>query len=185
MVENDYNETQIFENAYFYPLIKDFQGTSEINPNISISGSKPINYFEYFFYSLLIERILDETNCYYESQNREDRKSHQTTGSSHTKDEFERFLGLSILMGHIRKSDLKDYWSKDPLFYTPIFGQIMSRDRFLAILRYLHFHDNEDTSEIAHHALVKIKPIIDYLQTKFSAALIPGKNLCIDESLIL
>ncbi|KAJ8942335.1 hypothetical protein NQ318_005327 [Aromia moschata] len=61
----------------------------------------------------------------------------------------------------------------------------MSRDRYLAILRYLHFHDNEDTSEIAQHPLVKIKPIIDYLQSKFSVALIPGKNLCIDESLVL
>ena len=184
LVENDYDETQIFENAYFYPPIKDFQGTSEINPNISISGNKPINYFEYFFDSPLIERIIDETNRY-ESQNHEDRQSHQKTWSPLTKDEFECFLGLSILVGHIRKGDLKDYWSKDPLLYTPIFGQIMSRDRFLAILRYLHFHDNEDTSEIAHHPLMKIKPIIDYLQSKFSAALIPGKNLWIDESLVL
>jgi len=79
---------------------------------------------------------------------------------------------------------LKSYWSTDHLLHTPIFGQIMFRDRYIKILRYLYFHDNEDDSEIVD-SLVKIKPVIDHLQSKFSAALIPGKNLCIDESLIM
>lgn len=61
----------------------------------------------------------------------------------------------------------------------------MSRDRYLKILRHLHFQDNEDDSEIVNHPLRKIKPVIDHLQSKFSAALTPGKNLCIDESLLL
>lgn len=180
----DYNGTQIFEDPHFYPSIKDFEGSSEINVDISISENNPIDYLKYFFDSPVFERIVEETNRY-ASQNHKVQPSHQIRWFPLTKDELERFLGLSILMGHVRKGDLKDYWSKDPLLHTPIFGEIMSRDRYLAILRYLHFHDNNDTSEISHHPLVKIKPIIDHLQSKFSAALIPGKNLCIDESLVL
>lgn len=63
---------------------------------------------------------------------------------------------------------------------------MMSRDRYLQILNYIHFYDNKDTtSDIAGHTLAKIKPIIDFLQAKFSAALTPGKKVCIDESLLL
>ena len=74
-----------------------------------------------------------------------------------TKTELENFLDLSILMGHVQKGDLQSYWSTDLLLHTPIFGQIMSRDRYIHILRCLHFHNNE---EIVNHPLVKIKSVI-------------------------
>jgi hypothetical protein len=40
-----------------------------------------------------------------------------------------RFFGLEILMGLIQKPSIKDYWSTNDLLSTPIFGQIMSRNR--------------------------------------------------------
>ena len=43
-----YNETQLFEDAHFHPSIKDFEGSSEINSNISFSGNRPIDYFNFF-----------------------------------------------------------------------------------------------------------------------------------------
>ncbi|XP_071580675.1 piggyBac transposable element-derived protein 4-like [Temnothorax nylanderi] len=176
-----YDGSQIFEDTYFYPSIKDFEGSSEINSNISISGNNPIDYFNYFCDSSLLQNIIDETNRY-ETQNDEIKSSHMQSWRPLTKHELENFLGLSILMGHVRKGKVKSYWSTDLLLHTPIFFQTMCRDRYLLILRNLHFHDNK---EIINHPLVKIKPIIDHLQNKFSAALIPGKNLCIDESLLL
>ena len=97
-------------------------------------------------------------------------------------EELRKFLGLSINMGRIIKGNIQNYWSTDPLLSTPIFGQIITRNRYLQILRYLHFSNNE---EIVSHPLKKIKPIIDFLSKKFSSTINPGKNLCIDESLIL
>ena len=99
-----------------------------------------------------------------------------------TKTELENFLGHSILMGHVQKGDLQSYWSTDLLLHTPIYGQITSRDRYIHILGCLHFHDSE---EIVNHPLVKIKSVIGHVQSKFWAVLTPGKNLCIDESLLL
>jgi len=58
----------------------------------------------------------------------------------------------------------------------------MTRNRYLQILRYLHFANNE---EIENHPLKKVKPVIDDLRKKFSNSILPGKNLCIDESLVL
>jgi hypothetical protein len=66
---------------------------------------------------------------------------------------------------------------------TPIFGQLFSRDRFTMLLQYLHFNDNSD--QVAGDRLYKIKPIINELRKKFGLLIIPHKNLCIDESLIL
>ena len=48
----------------FYPSIKDFKGSSEINPNISFSGNRLIDYFNYFCDSSLLQKIVEETNRY-------------------------------------------------------------------------------------------------------------------------
>ena len=44
--------------------------------------------------------------------------------------EMRRFLGLIILMGQVRKENIRDYWSIDPTLSTPIFPHTMSRNRF-------------------------------------------------------
>jgi hypothetical protein len=41
--------------------------------------------------------------------------------SSMTPEEMRRFLGLIILMGQIRKENIRDYWSTDPTISTLIF----------------------------------------------------------------
>lgn len=181
----EYVKDQIYEDSWFFPSIKDFNGTSEINQNINVAGNTPIDFFNYFFDSSLIEMIIEETNRYH-FQNPEIESDHMKPWTPLTKEDLEIFLGLSILMGHVRKGELHSYWSTDQLVQTPIFRQMISRDRYLQILRYIHFHDNENTtSDIAGHTLAKIKPVIDFLQSKFSAALTPGKKVCIDESLLL
>ena len=129
----------------------------------------------------MLQTIVEETNRY-ATQNPITQSPNMKAWSPVTKTELENFLGLSILMRHVQKGDLQSYWSTDLLLQTPIFGQIMSRDRYIPILRFLHFHDNE---EIVNHSLVTIKSVIGHVQSKFSAVLTPGKNLCIDESLLL
>jgi len=99
-----------------------------------------------------------------------------------TEDELWIMITLSINMGHVIKGQLKDYWSQDPLLYTPIYGESLSRNRYLQILRYLHFSNNE---EVSNHSLKEIKPVIDHLKEKFGNTIIAGEKLCIDESLVL
>ena len=161
--------------SIFHPSIKDFEGISEINSNISFSGNRPIDYFNYFRDSSLLQKIVGETNRYV-TQNPITQSSHKKAWPPVTKTELENFLDLSILMGHVQKGDLQNYWSTDLLLHTPIFGQIMSRDRYIQILRYLHFHDNK---EIVNHPLVKIKSVMGHVQSTFFAVLAPGKNLCL------
>jgi hypothetical protein len=64
-----------------------------------------------------------------------------------------------------------------------MFADIMSRDRFHLLLRFLHFNDNE--YQPSDDKLYKIKSIIIHLRERFRKLLIPYQDLCIDESLML
>ena len=54
-----YNELQLFDNVHYYPAIKDFEGSSKINPDRSFSGNKQIDYFNYFCDSSLLQKIVN------------------------------------------------------------------------------------------------------------------------------
>ncbi|XP_043473691.1 piggyBac transposable element-derived protein 4-like [Leptopilina heterotoma] len=178
---NSWSAFDIIHDSHFYPSVKDFSGTSKISENVLLEGNEPIDYFQWFFDIPLLQLIVTESNRY-QIQNPEPYHAKMKAWEPLTVEELRKFLALSILMGHARKGNLKDYWSTDPLLSTPIFREVMTRNRYLQILKYIHFQDNE---EITDHPLKKVEPIIDYLQDKFSNTIIPGKNLCIDESLLL
>ncbi|KAG8238845.1 hypothetical protein J437_LFUL018294, partial [Ladona fulva] len=100
-----------------------------------------------------------------------------------TNEEVFRFLAITLLMPRTKKLSLNDYWSRDVLIRTPIFGELMSRDRYLMILRMLHFSNNNVPSD--GDRLHKIRPVVDPLRRAFKNTLVPFQNLCIDESLML
>lgn len=103
-----------------------------------------------------------------------------------TVEEMKIFLGLLLHMGTIRLNRLNDYWKTHQLFNIPVFRSKMSRDRFLVILRCLHFSKNpEEHQPIPADRLFKIRPLVDYFNNKMNEIYYPGKNICIDESMVL
>ncbi|TEA37572.1 hypothetical protein DBR06_SOUSAS14910020, partial [Sousa chinensis] len=76
-----------------------------------------------------------------------------------TNSDTKKFLGLIILMGQLRKSHWKEYWSTDPLLETSIFPKIMTRRRFKQIMTFLHFNDNSETLLPADR-FSKAKPLL-------------------------
>ncbi|KAJ8356719.1 hypothetical protein SKAU_G00195130 [Synaphobranchus kaupii] len=93
------------------------------------------------------------------------------------------FLAIALLMGLVRKSTLTEYWSTDPVLLTPFFASVFSQDRFLNLLRCLHFVNaaHADTRD----PLNKIRNVFNALTSAFKRSFIPYKDLCVDESLML
>ena len=61
--------------------------------------------------------------------------------------EMPTLMGILILMGIIHKPRMAMYWSTDDILATPIFNQVMRRDRFLLLMRFLHFADKTVQSQ--------------------------------------
>lgn len=102
------------------------------------------------------------------------------------------FLAIVILMGTVKKSSIKKYWTTDPLIITPSFGKLMPRNRFTKIMGNLHFINslqnhlrNQDLPRGERDSMERIWLIFQYLQLKFSSTFRPYQKLIINESLIL
>jgi len=63
----------------------------------------------------------------------------------------------------------------------------MIRDRFKLILKFLHFNDNTtyNAEDPDRDRLHKVRPFLDMLRDRFRNVYYPGKNLTVDESLVL
>ncbi|EFN85041.1 PiggyBac transposable element-derived protein 4, partial [Harpegnathos saltator] len=93
------------------------------------------------------------------------------------------FLAIKLLMSRNKKLSYSEYWSNDELLKSKIFGQVMTRDRFLYLLKILHFNTNKVTADT--DKLYKIQEICDMLRQSLRKVFYPFEYLCIDDSLLL
>lgn len=83
--------------------------------------------------------------------------------------------------GAIRLNRRRNYWKKHWLFNIPYFAQYMSRNRFMLILRCLHF--SSETNEKGRQA--KIRPIVDHFNNRMNDIYYLGKQLSLDKAMVL
>jgi len=124
----------------------------------------------------LIEYIVEKTNNHWQQKN----NNNLIAGTELS--ELYCFIAVSFLMTRNKKLSLAEYWSRDKLLRSDIFGEIMSRDRYLLLLQMLHFSDDHAYSS---DRLRKIRKMIDELRRSFGNSFYPYRILCIDESLLL
>lgn len=89
-------------------------------------------------------------------------------------------------MGNVRMKRLQDYWKRDPLFHCKAIASSMSRNRFLVVLRSLHFAENPNpATPPPEDRLYKIRPVINYFNERMADVYYPGRELSLDESMVL
>lgn len=147
----------------------------------------PYSYFSLLFDDGLMSEIVAQTNIYavevlsYSQSTR----CRIVDWKELTIEEFRIFLGLTLHMGTIKLNHLQDYWKKHRLFNLTCFSNYMSRDRYQLILRCLHFATNPGEQEQQVDRIYKIRPIIEHFNNKMNQIYYPGKNLSLDESMML
>ena len=94
-------------------------------------------------------------------------------------------------MLHSLKATLHDYWSRFKQMHTPFYGENMIWDRFLHILRFLHFSDNsrrpdpgEEYDRLWKIKLWKIRTILYTLNQAYPKFYNPLEHLAVDEVIV-
>ena len=103
-----------------------------------------------------------------------------------TESKIYTILVLFLLLGIVQKPTARSYFSKRRVISTPGFADVISRERFELICKFLHFIDNESLPTYqGPPILFKIYPVICHLNIKFQTLYLPNQNIAIDESLTL
>ena len=146
---------------------------------------EPIDVYNMFVTNEIMSFIVEQTNLYAQqtiNSRTLTRKSRLKKWVPTNTDELRKFIGLVIAMGLNHKPSIDKYWSNFSLYEQNFFPKVMSRDRFLLILRFIHFNDNESIS--TSDRLHKIRPLITHCSQKFKSVYNPGEKFVIDESLM-
>lgn len=153
-----------------------------VGPAVPVTTSI-LNNFRLFFTMTVLSTIVEQTNIY----------ARQILGESVnkwvdvTEEEILAILGFTILMGINQLPSLYDYWRKDHVFrYSPIADRI-PRDRFLEILRFLHFVNNDSLptrTDPNFDRLGKIRPILEHVLEACKKNYRPHRYQSIDEAMV-
>ncbi|XP_046980692.1 piggyBac transposable element-derived protein 4-like [Schistocerca americana] len=114
------------------------------------AGNTPMDFFRLLVTDDILQLIVDETNDnarnIFASANTQE-GSRISNWKPVSIEEILVFLGISLHMGNVKCARLQDYWKRDPLFENKGITMSMSRDRYLLILRALHFAKNLESGE--------------------------------------
>ena len=125
-------------------------------PSIDCTNYKPVDYFLATFPIEMINLTVNETNRYFDQwwQQKEDNATNTSVdiGTSSkrakacwepvTEAEMKAFLALMII-GNDKRLRYKSYWSTEWLISMEGFPSVMSCDRFMSILRFLHIAEKQ------------------------------------------
>jgi hypothetical protein len=86
-------------------------------------------------------------------------------------------------MDNVKKDKTREYWSTNKLIETPIFGKIMSRNRFEKIWNFWQYSDSSTLDDVADR-LYKIGLILDNVVVKFRKHYKPPPELSLEEVMV-
>ena len=117
----------------------------------------PLQYFKMFLDNECIKYIAEQTNLYAMTK---DGKQLCTFAK-----EIEQFIGILLYTGIFPCRSYGTYWSNFSRF--PLIADIMSRNRFQLLFRYIHFNDNTQAKPRDHpnyDPLFKVSPLLKRLR---------------------
>ena len=157
-----------------------------------MTNKTPLEFFELLVTDDIVDLIVDQTNLYatqfFEKESPPPRsRVNEWKKKPFTSIELMKFFAMVIVMGVIHYPRLDDYWVTSWPFSSNTFSQIMSRDWFSCILKFLHLNNSEmmpKKGETGYDALYKVRPMLEKLLQNFKCNYNLGRELSIDERMI-
>ena len=139
---------RIYQGDPFKPRNIKFTGEERIL--VPLFGNPTAqDFFNLYITDQIIDHIVIQTNLYVQQfieQHQNNLRPHSLVHQWKATDTAEILTLIAVvsLMRVFHKPRFAVYWSTDSLISTPIFSQIISADRFLILMRFLHFGDNKN-----------------------------------------
>jgi len=190
--ELEAEERDPFFEAYDSEWLRNF--VTETGPVGFDEDSTPYDIFSRFFDDEVIDVLVTETNRYYEQFiNSKGGKENLTKAcrarswNDVTNDEIRAFLAILLYMGLVKLPNYNMYWSTHDLLNLKNFTSLMTRDRFLNILSYLHATDNDlepPRDSPTYDPGYKLAKIVRLIVQRWQANYKPHREISIDETLV-
>ncbi|CAK9829606.1 PiggyBac transposable element-derived protein 4 [Anthophora retusa] len=158
-----------------------------VGPQISRDIIKPLDFFKLYFTDILMDRIIKETNEYARRKISEKQLTSNSIWRAWvdvTREEFMAFIGVILNMGAMPLANIAEYWSTRRNSKIPFYSQTFTRDRFRQIFWMLHLRTDASSDTSLKTRTRKADDFLQYINAKFSEHFIPGKDVCVDESIV-
>ncbi|XP_044141537.1 piggyBac transposable element-derived protein 4-like [Bufo gargarizans] len=162
--------------------------TADAGTHVNTTGFREIDFFKLFFTDNLISLMVVQTNLYanqFIAMN--PTTFHAPKWTPTDAGEMRTFWGIVLSMGLVKKPSIRAYWSTDILYHNPMYRAAMSRMRFEAIMKFIHYNDNTrcpPQDDPNFDRLYKLRPIISHFNSRFAELYTPDKHIVVDESLV-
>lgn len=160
-----------------------FQFTGNGGIKLNPCPSTPYDYFRAIVDNEVLDLIVKNTNINAQKvlcEKRISRRSRLNKWQAINREDIAKYFGLLLWMGLHPLPKIEDYWSNKTLYRNKIASNIMSRNKFQLITRFIHFA--EETVENKQDRLVKLRPLVTLLERKFKQCKVPCKVVVIDET---
>ncbi|CAB3258147.1 unnamed protein product [Arctia plantaginis] len=153
----------------------------------TISSNDPFTIFTSIWDKKIMSLIVEETNRYAKQTaklqvNQEMPKNHVSFEWQDTTVEEMYIMFALLIFASYRGTEAYIFGKRS--LVPPVFSEIMSLERFLALNRFLHFVDNEKLAE-TDKMLAKMKPVLDHCNERFASLYRPRQFLDVDDSFLL
>lgn len=158
-----------------------------VGPQISQNITKPLDFFKLYFTDILIDQIVKTTNEYAQikiSEKQLAKKSIWHSWVDVTRKEFMAFIGVILNMGTMPLASISEYWTTRSNSRIPFYSEVFRRDRFRQIFWMLHLQGNASSNTSLRTRIGKANNFLQYIDSKFAEHFIPGKDICVDESIV-
>ena len=168
-----------------------FTGVPDISGKVVTES--PIDIFELMITDELVDIIVEQTNLYFQQYivGKIFKKSSRITRyleSKHARLFNQNDIRLCIVTllyrGVLHKPVYHMFYTNDKMFETPGFKKIIPQNELVLIEKYIHFVDTSELGE-SYSRSSKIHPIHKYIVEHWQSLLTLGRDVSIDEALLL